>query len=169
MTTETTTEAPVAEAAQAAPVADVVDATSAAQTPEQMAEAAAKARDDKGRFSKPPEERIAEVTRKMREQEREAAYWRGRATAREQAEAVKTAEVAKPTADKFDTYDAYIEALTEWKADQIVDTKLTKRDTAAAEKAKAETRAKTWNERLDEATKAIPDYHEVMESAADLR
>lgn len=139
-----------------------VDATG--ETPEQKA-----ARDAKGRYSKPPEERIAEITLKHREQERETAYWRQRAEAREAAEsAAASAKAAeKPTPDKFNDYSEYVEALTEWKAEQKIEAKLAERDKKSAAEKQAESRQKTWAERTAATLKALPDYEQVISSAAD--
>lgn len=125
---------------------------------------AARERGEDGKFVKPVQPRIDELTRKFREQERETSYWRNRAEEREREESAaadaKAAE--KPTPDKFDTYDAYIEALTDWKTDQKVNAKLSERDAKAAERAAVEKRTSTWAERAAETAKELPDYHERM-------
>lgn len=143
--------------------ADVAD-KGTAETAEQKA-----ARDDKGRYSKPPAERIAEITLKHREQERETAYWRNRADAREakEAEAAKAAAAQKPTPDKYDDYSDYVDALVDWKADQKVDAKFAERDKKSAAEKQAETRSKTWAERTAEVIKVIPTYQQDIDAAAD--
>jgi hypothetical protein len=116
-------------------------------------------REANGRFKNPVQPRIDELTRKVRENEREAAYWRARAEA---AAAPPKEAPKKPTPDQFDDYGAYVEALTEFKADEKVNTALDAREKAATEKQQAQTRVTTWNERVIEARKSIPDYDTVM-------
>jgi hypothetical protein len=126
-------------------------------------------RDEQGRFKKGVQPRIDELTRARREAEREAAYWRARATAgqtnQEQAQSPAPAATPKPTPDQFDDHGAYIEALTDWKAEQaVLKHEATKAEEAAA-KAKAQeaaTKAKTWEERQGAARTAMPDYDDVV-------
>jgi hypothetical protein len=141
-------ETPVVET----PAADAPNSQAAAPDTTQDREA-------NGRFKNPVQPRIDELTRKVRENEREAAYWRARAEA---AAAPPKEAPKKPTPDQFDDYGAYVEALTEFKADEKVNTALEAREKAAAEKKQAETRVTTWNERVIEARKSIPDYDTVM-------
>lgn len=114
--------------------------------------------------------------RKRHEAEREAAYWRGVANA---GGAPKTSAPAaapaapvtppKPEAKSFQTYDEFVEALTDWKTDRAmekaratVNTEI--KETAAKQTAEQQTaeRTKTWHSR-QEATKAvIKDYEEVV-------
>jgi hypothetical protein len=110
--TNTTTETPVAAPAGdvAAPVSTDAPADPNAQPND---------RDDKGRFRNPVQPRIDELTRKTREAEREAAYWRGRAQSAEKPKDA-AAPPAKPTPDKFDDYGAFVEALADWKADEKI-------------------------------------------------
>jgi hypothetical protein len=119
-------------------------------------------RDDHGRFRNPVQPRIDELTRKVRENEREAAFWRARAEAAEKPPE-KPAE--KPTPDKFDDYGAYVEALTEFKADEKVKAALDTREKAQAEKQQTETRQSTWASRKAEAAKSIPDLDAVLSAS----
>jgi hypothetical protein len=119
-------------------------------------------RDDKGRFRNPVQPRIDELTRKARENEREAAYWRQRAEAAEKPPAPPP---EKPTPDKFDDYGAYVEALTDWKTDEKVKATLEARDKQQAEKTQTETRQSTWQQRKAEAAKAIPDLDAVLSAS----
>lgn len=113
-------------------------------------------RDEKGRF-KGVQPRIDELTRARREAEREAAYWRQVAT---QGQAQPSAQAApqKPTPDQFDDYGAYVEALTDWKAEQAV----AKRMELDSTRKVAETRAQTFAERQAQARTTMPDYDEVV-------
>lgn len=145
-----------------APLVDTpVVETPAADAPNSQAAApdTTQDREANGRFKNPVQPRIDELTRKVRENEREAAYWRARAEA---AAAPPKEPPKKPTPDQFDDYGAYVEALTDFKADEKVNTALDAREKAAAEKQQAQTRVTTWNERVVEARKSIPDYDAVM-------
>ena len=133
----------------------------AAEKPEQGDEG-----DDQGGEEKPQEkpkrsarERINELTKRAHEAEREVQRLR-EASERRPAE---TAE--KPSPDKFGSYDEYVEALADWKADQRVAESFKKRDAersqAAAARA-AEARAQAWAERQSEFREATPDYDAVV-------
>lgn len=128
----------------------------------------ARHRDDKGRF-KGVQGRIDELTRQKYEAEREAAYWKGRAgldTKQDQAQpSAEQAATTKPTPDKFDDYGSYIEALTEWKADQKINQALTEREAKAAAARQAETVASTWEQRQAAARATVPDYDAVVGGA----
>jgi len=119
-------------------------------------------RDDKGRFRNPVQPRIDELTRKVRENEREAAFWKARAEA---AATPPAKPPEKPTPEKFDDYGAYVEALADWKAEEKVRTALDARDKAAGEKQQTETRTTNWQQRQAEARKSIPDLDAVMEAS----
>lgn len=149
------TETPVVET----PVADAPEGAQA----EGGESTPATSRDEQGRFRNPVQPRIDELTRKARENEREASYWKQRF---EQATA-KPPEPppAKPTPDKFADYSEYVEALTDWKAEEKVSKALESRDKATVEKQTVETRASKWAERVKEAIALEPDYDAVMKSA----
>lgn len=117
-------------------------------------------RDDKGRFKKGGvQARIDELTRGKREAERRASYYEGlatRSTAQDPAE-----DAARPTADQFDDYGDYVEALTDWKVDQ-------KTKSLASDAAKGvmqHEREANYAERLAEAKTIIPDFMEVVEKS----
>lgn len=116
-------------------------------------------RDEKGKF-KGVQARIDELTRARRDAERSAEYWKGLAT---HATAPDTAPeaAAKPTSDQFDDYDAYIEALTDWKVEQKT------RDVAVKATENAETmhRQANWDDRQIAAIAILPDYNDVVGSS----
>lgn len=118
----------------------------------------ARDRDEKGRF-KGVQPRIDELTRARREAEREAAYWKSIANG--QQGSAQQAANEKPTPDKFDDYNAYVEALTDWKAEQAVTKQMQQR--AAAQQ--QEVRQTTWAERQAQARASMPDYDEVVGSS----
>ena len=120
-------------------------------------------RDDKGRFKKNGvQSRIDELTRKARDAERRANYYEGLATQPAQNPAE---DAAKPTADQFESYDEFVEALTDWKVAQ-------KTQTLAQDAAKGvvqHERQANYKERLAETKATITDYDAVMEKAADMQ
>lgn len=66
------------------------------------------------------EKRIDKLTRRLREAERTAAYWQGRASAQSASPAhgAQQGEVPKdvrPTAEDFESVDEYADALADWK------------------------------------------------------
>lgn len=133
----------------------------AAENPEEGDEG-----DDQGGEEKPQEkpkrsarERINELTKRAHEAEREAQRWR-------EAAERKTADPSeKPNPDKFGSYDEYVEALADWKADQRVAESFKRRDaerSQAAEARAAEAKAQAWAERQSEFREATPDYDAVV-------
>ncbi|MBP9805416.1 MAG: hypothetical protein KBE22_11015 [Candidatus Accumulibacter sp.] len=126
--------------------------------------------DDQGGEEKPHEkpkrsarERINELTKRAHEAEREAQRWR-------EAAERKTADPSeKPNPDKFGSYDEYVEALADWKADQRVAESFKRRDaerSQAAEARAAEAKAQAWAERQSEFREATPDYDAVVGKSA---
>lgn len=132
------------------------------ETPEAVA---ARERDDKGRFRNPLQPRIDELTRDKHNAARERDYWRQRA---EQLEKPPEPKPEKPTPDKFDDYGAYVEALTDWKADEKINTKLAERDTKQAETETAKTRTTNWAQREVKAREELTDYDDVMKASTVL-
>lgn len=131
-------------------------------------------RDAQGRFKNPVQPRIDELVRQRGEQEREAAFWRARAAELEGKATPAVEEPKPPKKDDFESYDAYVEALTEYKADVKTTQALNKFRVEQQETAKAqqeqEQAAKvqtTWQTRLQETTARISDFREVMDSVAD--
>lgn len=162
--TNSTTEIPVTPPADsaAAPVTTDAGADPAAQPGD---------RDDKGRFRNPVQPRIDELTRKAGEAAREAAYWKGRAEAREAKEAADAAAAApkKPVVGDFEDYGEFVEALTDWKADEkIKANNEANKQESAKERAARESRER-WTERSAAARTVHPDFDEVLTAASDVR
>jgi hypothetical protein len=112
----------------------------------------------KGGFQK----RIAELVREKAELAKQLAD----KTAVKPAEEIKPAAAPadKPKAENFDTYDAYIEALTDWKVDQTEKTKAkAEADKRAA--ADASERGKAWEKSVELAKARYEDYDEVLAGA----
>lgn len=122
---------------------------------------------------KPIQPRINELTRARHEAEREAAYWRGVAetrAAKETPPAEKAAETpAKPVVGDFQTYEEFVDALTDWKADRAVekalsavDTKLQKKEAAQTADIQQNKVAEDWKSRQDAIRKVVADYDDVV-------
>ena len=129
---------------------------------EQTSTQQAQERDEQGRFRNPVQPRIDELTRKAREAEREAAYWRERATV---TQAPAPAAPKKPEPADFNDYGEYVEALAEFKADEKVGKALDAREAKQAQQQQATQRATTWEQRQTQARSAIQDYDAVLESS----
>lgn len=119
-------------------------------------------RDEAGRFRNPLQPRIDELTRDKHAAKREADYWKQRA---ESAEKPPEPPKAKPVPEQFDDYSAYVEALTDWKAEGKVKESFEARDKANAEKQSAEKRASNWSEREARVREQMSDYDTVMRAA----
>jgi hypothetical protein len=153
------TEAVIESPVDVIDATETVEATEETVTEEQPDETKNPLRDEKGKF-KGVQARIDELTRARREAERSADYWKGIAT---HSTALDTAPetAAKPTAEDFDDYDAYVEALTDWKVDNKT------RDVAAKATQSAEVsfRQSNWNDRQAAVVSILPDYNEVVGSS----
>lgn len=125
---------------------------------------------------KPIQPRINELVRKRHEAEREAAYWKGVAQASTSKPVVESpapaAAPAKPTTDQFNTYDEYVEALTDWKSDRAVEKALATVNAKIEEKSTQQTaaqqeadRTKNWHARQDATKAVLKDYDEVVGSS----
>lgn len=139
---------PVVEAVTP-PVEEVVEAVETAE-----AESEEQARDDKGRFKGDGvQKRIDELTRARREAERQAEYWQGVAT-----QTAPEARGDKPSRDDYAEQDDYIEALTEWKAEQAV----TRVQREQAAQSANHARQSAWEAREAQTKASIPDYDAVV-------
>ena len=112
-------------------------------------------RDEKGRF-KNVQARIDELTRARREAEREAAYWRQVHEGTQSS--AKQAAPQRPVPENFEKYDDYIDALTDWKAEQAVSKRLEQDATRKV----VETRAQTFTERQAQFRQQVSDYDDVV-------
>ena len=115
-------------------------------------------RDKGGRFKNRSEARIAELTRARRTAERE----RDEAIARlNGAHNPAKAAAPKPTPDDFEDYGDYVEALTDWKADQREVARAGTDAERAAGRA-AEVLNEQWSAKIEQTAATIPDYNEVV-------
>ncbi len=67
---------------------------------------------------KSAQERIDELTRKWREKERDAEYWKARATQQEPPKVDAQPVTGEPTLDQFETTEQYVKALVKWERQQ---------------------------------------------------
>lgn len=94
---------------------------------------------------KTAQERIAELTAKQRQAERDAEYWREQALAAQPKPApAPQAQEGKPTSDQFESYDDYVEALTDWKAAETVSARLA----AQQQQSTIQTRVQNFEQRV---------------------
>lgn len=116
-------------------------------------------RDEQGRFKNPVQPRIDELTRKVRENEREATYWRTLAIANQ---APAPAAPKKPEPADFQDYGAFVEALAEHKAGEKIDKALKEHDEKTAQRTADTQRAQTWAERQVQVRTKTSDYDAVV-------
>lgn len=113
--------------------------------------------------------RVNKLNKKIADKEAEAAYWREMALKSQPQLAQQiapTQPAVQPAADKpqlsqfNNDYEAYTEALTDWKLSQML----------AQRQAEEQQRkvAQTYQQRIDEFVKTTPDFAEVMADANDV-
>lgn len=118
-------------------------------------------RDDKGRF-KGAQARIDELTRARREAERERDYYKGLAAPKQAPQTGSEAAPAqKPTADQYGDYGDYVEALTDWKADQRDAQRNTAEATRSADRA-ADLQRQAWATKVSAVETTLTDYAEIV-------
>ncbi len=132
------------------------------ETPEQKAakEAAAKAEEEK---TKPTgaEKRINRLTAEKRSLEDEVHNLRGQVEAGKKPAELAVEEAKKPVAEDFETTEEYLEALTDFKADE----RFKKNQAEEAQKAEQQEQQEVFEafgERQDKARAAHDDYDEVV-------
>lgn len=158
-------EAPAALAAPVVetPAEEPKEAPKAAGSEEPTGET----RDEKGRFkSGGVQDRIDELTRARREAEREAEYWRVRATGEAPGKQAAPAQEqpkqnAAPVRENFQSDAEYIDAL----ADHKVEQKLSQREAAQQQAAEQQSKAQGWQSKLAEARAEIADFDTVMNNS----
>lgn len=113
------------------------------------------------------QKRIDELTRKRREAERDAQYWREQAMKAQRPEPEQQADFVppgfpqKPQVDQFETYEDFVEAIADWKSDL----KLAQRDHKTAqerEQDQRKTQTEKYAERVTKFVEAQPDFDEVL-------
>lgn len=161
------TSAPAAAPDNAAPTdPNVTAAPGPEQTPEQVPEKTFTQKE----LDEILEKRLSKERRKREELSRrlqvtEELALRGR---QEQPKAQPVAENGEPKRENFDSYEAFIEARAEWRADRKVEEKLAKNREQEAQTRTAEEQRKIeqqFRERAKETAKKFEDFDEVMESS----
>lgn len=119
-------------------------------------------RDEEGRFKGSVQDRIDKLTlaRRTAERERDAAV----AQLQKANTGSNAAPTSKPTADQFEDYGDYVEALTDWKVADRERTNNTARATTAAETAETH-RQEEWGAKIGAAKASIADFDAVMDKA----
>ena len=172
-----TTEAPAAPAAPAAApvIAAQTDpnATAAPGTETPPVEQQPPRTFSQDELNEAIEKRLAKERRKREELQRRLAVTeelalRGRREDQPAKQDAQPADNGEPKREQFETYEAYIEARADWRADRKVEERLNKqrdddaRDRTAAEQQKLE---KQFRERAQVAAKGIEDFEDVMEAS----
>ena len=127
------------------------------------------------------QKRIDKLTKDRADAKKERDYWRDLAMKNdqkppEQSKAPEKKETkptdGKPNKDDFPTHEDYLEALTDWKADQKIDEKLASRDAKAKQdnlRAEMEKSKKAHLDRVDAFKKTHEDFNDVLQDIADFR
>lgn len=114
---------------------------------------------DEKKRGKSARTRIDELTRARREAERDRDFYKGLVS---QPTPVSPPDGAvKPTPDSFESYDEYVDALTDWKVDQ----KLAKTSSETAERTEGMVRQANWTSKMEAAQSLLPDYATVVGSS----
>lgn len=105
------------------------------------------------------QDRIDELTRARREAEREAEYWKVRAQGTGAQDSAKAADPNKPPVrTDFQNDEDYLDARADFKVEQ----KLAEREQKQNEVKAQESKAGSWQSKLELARAEIPDYDQVM-------
>lgn len=104
------------------------------------------------------QERINEITRKRREAEREAEYWKNKALQTQAPDQPKPAiPTGRPKIDQFETSESYEDALLSWHENRrAAETSLVEQNRRKAES------VKQFNEKADALRAAHEDYDDVI-------
>ncbi len=164
MSAETTQEAPNVTVLETLDQPAAEPTETPAETPAEP-EKSEQERDDSGKFQKNgTQARFDELTRQRYEAQREAAYWREQAMAQQPKPKEPEQPQAKPVAANFESYEAFVEAQTEWAVKQA----LAERDRADQQRqraSQAQAQAQSWAERVNSAKTELPDFDLVMSSS----
>lgn len=118
------------------------------------------------------EKRLAKERRKREEQKRETEYWRRTALDKGEQPPERSAQPAQqpagdgePKRQDYDSYEAYIDARAEWRADRRVEERLTKqRDEEAQTRTAAEQQKleQTFRDHAQKVMTEIEDFEDVI-------
>lgn len=137
---------------------------------EETKEAAKEKPKKKGGFQR----RIDKLNKRLADKDSEIEHWKrealkNNATEPESDEKPEAESKAngRPNADDYETHEDYLEALTDWKADQKWKQWEAKQEESKV-KAERESKVTTYQERENEFAAKTEDYHEVLEGVADV-
>ena len=124
-------------------------------------------RDEKGRFRKPKpvQPRIDELTRKVGEAEREAAFWKAQAEAQQQQREQAETQQEPQEADFGDDFAGYLRALTRYEARATAVEIVREQRAQEAANTQAKARETAWNAATAVAKAQHSDYDAVMQTA----
>lgn len=167
VTPDNTPEAPADAEAAPKPVAEEPDGEKAED--EGKKDDDAPLRDERGRYKGGVQGRIDTLTRLRHDAERraeaaEAEVARMRAPAGQDGAKPGPAAAPKPAEADFENYGDYVEALTDWKADQRDASRASDAATRAHGDA-AEARSAIWQAKIANTAAALPDYSEVVDKS----
>ena len=163
-----TTEVPAQPAPGAAPVPAAQPDPNVTATPEP--EAKPERTFTQAELDAAIEKRLAKERRKRYEVETRAKVFQELASKGkpEEPKPDQPQATGEPKREQFESYEAFLEAKAEWKADQAVEKRLAEREKASKEKetkAEQDKRAETFRTRMKEASKGLDDFDEVMAEA----
>lgn len=101
-----------------------------------------------------------EAKRQAERERKEREYWQQKALEAEQAKAAPATAAGKPVLEKFQTYEEYLEALSDWKVTQHLAQERQHTESEAQQRAKA-SRAETYHSRVQKAIDSYEDFEEV--------
>ena len=107
--------------------------------------------------------RTEKIQQKLTERERELEYWKNVALNGNAKPAQTAAAPEKPVLAQFSNVEDYVEARAQWDRKQL----LTEIQQTTARQAEQSTRATTYEQKVREAMKTLPDWTEVMAAAKD--
>jgi len=123
--------------------------------------------DDKPESKRGINKRFRDLTSKIRGLETELARTKTAPEAKPEIAKPESVSEGKPVLDTFDTYEAFIEALSDWKADQR-DLKRAAEETARKADEESKVLAKAWTDRQAAAKATYADYDEALEDVDDI-
>jgi hypothetical protein len=135
-------------------------------------------KEEKSPKSKGFQKKINKLVRKVSEKEQELEYWKKEALrqkaqesdskkADDQSSTKSASADAKPDPDKFESHEAYEDALLDWKIERREKQRQAKQKEEQV-KAEFQKKAETFQSKLAEFQKANPDFDDVLEETEDV-
>jgi hypothetical protein len=116
------------------------------------------------------QKRIDELTSNWRTAERDRDYWRELAVKAQQApektvEPVSVPTPGKPTLEAYESYDAYVEALADWKYEQRAQAERARQEQEQRQQTEQE-RVRSFQQRAQSVRESHPDFDDVVSNPA---